>query len=400
MKVLVFNPGSNSLKFQVIDAVPAAWGRKEIVGAFEPIGKDTTFAASLPGGERLIEERRPIENQGAGAADLLARIDAGVFRAVGISRLADLDLIVCRVVHGASRFREPVKVDAAVLEGIEALDDLAPLHNAQAVAILRACIAVVDRSLPIVAVFDSAFHANLPEVAYRYAIDYDLAERHGIRRYGFHGISHKYLMLRYAELQGIPLPDLNIITLHLEGGSSATAIRRGQSVDTSMGFTPLEGLMMGTRCGDLDPALVGFIARKENVDVETVEKWLNKKSGLLGVSGSSPDTRVLVKRSDQRSQLALEMFAYRVRKYIGAYVAALGGASAVVFGGGISENTPDVRHRVCADLACLGLDLDPEKNRDVVDRESCITRSGSRLQAWVIPTEEGLMMARDALWGR
>jgi acetate kinase len=397
MRVLVFNPGSNSLKFQVIDVRPDTWGRKEIVGAFEPIGKDTTFTASSPSGARLIAERRPIENQGAGAAGLLSRIAAGVFQAVGIRRLSDLDLIACRVVHGASRFREPVKVDAAVLEGIGSLDDLAPLHNTQAVAILRACIAVVDRSLPIVAVFDSAFHANLPEVAYRYAIDHDLADRHGIRRYGFHGISHKYLMLRYAELQGIALEDLNIITLHLEGGSSAAAIRRGQSVDTSMGFTPLEGLMMGTRSGDLDPALVGFIARKENVDVETVEHWLNKKSGLLGVSGVSPDTRVLVKRSDQRSQLALEIFAYRVRKYIGAYVAALGGASAVVFGGGISENTPEVRHRICADLKCLGLDLDPEKNRDVVDRESCITRSGSRLQAWVIPTEEGLMMAREAM---
>jgi acetate kinase len=396
MRVLVFNPGSNSLKFQVIDAVPDAWGRKEIVGAVEPIGKDATFTASLPGGQRLIEEPLRVDNQGAAAADLLARIGSGAFNAAGIRNLADLDLIACRVVHGASRFREPVRVDAALLEGIEALDDLAPLHNAQAVAIIRACMAA-RRELPIVAVFDSAFHSKLPEVAYRYAIDYDLAERHGIRRYGFHGISHKYLMLRYAELQGIAPEDSNIITLHLEGGSSAAAIRRGQSIDTSMGFTPLEGLMMGTRCGDLDPALVGFIARKENIDVQTVEQWLNKKSGLLGVSGSSPDTRVLVKQSDQRSQLALAMFAYRVRKYIGAYVAALGGANAVIFGGGIGENTAEVRHRICADLACLGLDLDSEKNREMVDREGCITRSGSRLQAWIMPTQEGLMMARDAI---
>ncbi|MCU1338155.1 MAG: acetate/propionate family kinase [Bryobacterales bacterium] len=397
MKVLVFNPGSNSLKFQFIDAFPDAWGRKNALGTLEPIGKDARLTASLPGSAPFIDENLPIDNLGAGAANLLSKIDGGLFQDAGIRRIADLDLIVCRVVHGGTRFREPVQADQSVVEGIAALDDLAPLHNAQSVAIIRSCFETAARSLPIIAVFDSAFHSTLPEVAYRYAIDYELAGRHGIRRYGFHGISHKYLMLRYAELQGISRDDVDIVTLHLEGGSSAAAIKNGQSVDTSMGLTPLEGLMMATRCGDLDPAIVGFLSRKEQVDVATVEELLNKKSGLLGVSGYSPDTRILVQRSDQRSQLALDMFAYRVRKYIGAYIAAMGGARAVVFAGGIGENTPDVRRRICTNLGSFGLDLDDARNMEILDREGCITRSSSRLHAWVIPTEEGLMMAREAV---
>jgi acetate kinase len=284
-----------------------------------------------------------------------------------------------------------------VLDQIEALDDLAPLHNAQSVAILRSCMATFGSLVPIVAVFDSAFHATLPEVAYRYPLEYDLAERHGIRRYGFHGISHKYLALRYSELRQIPLEQVNIITLHLGGGASATAIRGGKSVDTSMGFTPLEGLMMGTRCGDIDPSLVAYLARKESVGCDTVQHWLNKKSGLFGVSQVSQDTRVLAKTAGDRSHLALAMFAYRVRKYIGAYVAAMGGATAVIFAAGIGENSPNVRGPICEGLECLGLDLDPKLNAETIDREGCITRAGSRIEAWVIPTEEELMMARDAI---
>jgi acetate kinase len=362
----------------------------------EPIGPDAQFKATIPGHDTAPPvEKLPVTEQGAASSAILRKINEGEFSASGIARMVDVDLIACRVVHGASRFRDAARVDRKVLSGIEELDDLAPLHNAQAVAIIRACLNA-GHDVPIVAVFDSGFHSTLPEIAYRYAIDYDLANRRGIRRYGFHGISHRYLMLRYAELQALEPEASSIITLHLEGGSSATAIRRGRSVDTSMGFTPLEGLMMATRSGDLDPAIVAFLARSERADVATVEEWLNKKSGLLGVSGSSPDTRVLVKRSDERSRLALEMFAYRVRKYIGAYLAVLGDASAVIFGGGIGENTPEVRELICSGMEHFGLDFDPTSNKETVDREGRITRSGSRLHAWVIPTEEGLMIARQA----
>lgn len=216
---------------------------------------------------------------------------------------------------------------------------------------------------------------------------------------GSTGISHNYLLLRYAELTATPVERTNIISLHLEGGSSATAVVGGKSIDTSMGFTPLEGLVMGTRSGDVDPALVAFLAQQEKVDASVVEGWLNKKSGLLGVSGRSQDTRVLVPHAgeDERTELALDIFAYRVRKYIGAYLAATGGVAAVVFGGGIGENTPDVRRRICEGLEWLGLNFDPERNAATVDREGQITRNGSRVHAYVIPTKEALMIAHEAL---
>lgn len=363
--VLVFNPGSNSLKFELVNAKVDAWGQRIMSGAVESFGKDATYAT-----------------QAEAAAHVLDHNKEGI------------DLIVCRVVHGADLFPKPVRVDADVMAKLEQIEDLAPLHNANSVAILRECL---KTDVPAVAVFDSAFHASLPEVAYRYAIDYVLAERHKIRRYGFHGISHKYLMLRYAEMFGLPHNQVNIVTLHLGGGSSACAIQGGQSVDTSMGFTPLEGLMMGTRSGDIDPALVGFLARKEGVDISNIEEWLNRRSGLLGVSGRSQDTRVLANTEDARSKLALEMFAYRVSKYVGAYLAALNGASSIAFCGGIGENAPSVRADVCARLRWFGLDLDSEANASMINREGCISHDGSRLAAYVIPTQESLMMARDAV---
>jgi acetate kinase len=355
----------------------------------EPIGEKGKLSLRESGGSNVNEDLA-VKDHGDAAQKILSRID---------SALRDVHVVGHRVVHGADRYSAPVAVDDEVIRTIEELEDLAPLHNASAVSVIRACRAALGERIPEVAVFDTAFHRTIPDRARLYAIPWALTERYGIQRYGFHGISHNYLMLRYAELSGTPVDRTNIITLHLEGGSSATAIAGGKSVDTSMGFTPLEGLIMGTRSGDIDPALVSFLARKENVDAGEVEKWLNKKSGLLGISGRSQDTRDLVQQQAdaERSRLALEMFAYRVRKYVGAYLAAMGRAAAVVFGGGISENTPEVRQRICEGLEWFGLDFDADRNAGVIDREGEITRDGTRLRAFVIPSEEGLMIAHEAL---
>jgi acetate kinase len=248
----------------------------------------------------------------------------------------------------------------------------------------------------MVAVFDTVFHRSIPDEAALYPLPPDVAQRHKIRRYGFHGISHHYLMIRYAQLTSRPASEVNLITLHLEGGSSAAAIQRGKSIDTSMGFTPLEGLMMGTRCGDIDPAIVPYLMRKEQMDTARVEKFLNKQCGFLGVSGRSADTRELCKHlSDERVNLAVKLFCYRVRKYIGAYLAVLQGTDAIVAGGGISENTPLLREWIFDNFAWCGAVLDRQRNREVVDTESQITTPSSSLPVWVIPTEEGLMIATE-----
>lgn len=364
MNVLVFNAGSNSLKFQVIAAERGEPDRVR--------------------GKKLFSDViEPVTDYGEAAQEALRRLD-----------LHGVELVAHRVVHGAHKYDRAVVVDDGVIRTIEELEDLAPLHNIGALEAIRA-----TRDMRAVAVFDTAFHRTIPDRARFYPIPWELTEKYDIQRYGFHGISHKYMMLRYAEITGTPVEQTNIVTLHLEGGSSAAAIQGGKALDTSMGFTPLEGLMMGTRSGDIDPALVAYLARKENIDAGQVEELLNKKSGLLGVSGESQDTRELVPRLEEnrRVRLALEMFAYRVRKYIGAYVAALGNAEAVVFGGGISENTPEVRALICEGLQCLGLDFDPKRNLDIVDREGLISRDWARLRAHVIPTEEGLMIAHEAV---
>lgn len=369
MKVLVLNPGSSSLRYAVISADPPADDQ-------------------VRGQELLSGVAEPITDHAAAAAQLFARMKW---------TSADFDLMALRVVQGGDLYHQPVRIDDQVLKGLEALEDLAPLHNASSIAVFRAFREALGT--PAVAIFDSSFHRTIPPVAYTYAIPHELAARHKIRRYGFHGISHHYLMLRYAELTGTPVARTSIITLHLGGGCSATAIRNGESVDTSMGFTPLEGLAMGTRSGDLDPALVGFLARRENVSADTVEGWLNTKSGMLGISGISQDMRILTERAgaDPRARLALEIFCYRARKYVGAYLAALGGATAVVFSGGIGEGSPAIRQGICEGLEHLGLELDPERNRELPRGGGRITREGSRLEGYVIPTDEGLMMAHLAL---
>jgi len=300
------------------------------------------------------------------------------------------------VVHGGDRFTAPMRIDDEVIAGIEALKELAPLHNQPAVSVIRASRNKLG--IPMVAVFDTVFHRTIPDRAKFYAIPPDLAERHKIYRYGFHGISHQYLTQRYAQIVGKFNESVNIITLHLESGCSTTAIQAGKSIDTSMGFTPLEGLMMGKRSGDIDPAIVGYLARKEKVEVSEVEEWLNKKSGLLGLSGVSHDTRELMQQLDnERVRIAMEVFCYRIRKYIGAYLAVLNGAEAIIFGGGISENTAFVREQVCEGFEWCGLKLDRDRNQKTIDCEGRISTDDSRLHAYVIPAEEGLMIAQEAM---
>jgi acetate kinase len=298
-------------------------------------------------------------------------------------------------------FKESTLIDDRVLNGIEDCIDLAPLHNPNNVKGILAARDVFGKNVPQVAVFDTAFHHSIPERAYLYAVPYHWYRRHRIRRYGFHGTSHRYVAFRYRALRGLSREQTNIITLHLGNGCSAAAIKGGNSVDTSMGMTPLEGLAMGTRSGDLDPAIVGVIAGKEGLSASEVDTLLNTQSGLLGISGLTNDMRELQaelnEHDDRRVRLAVEVFCYRARKYVGAYLAAMGGADAVVFTGGIGENSPDVRRRVCSEMEWAGLHLDDRKNQETVGREGLISTGDSRLLAYAIPTDEELLIARDTV---
>ncbi len=405
MKVLSLNAGSNSLKFEIVEVNTDGWnttkeppvsqfGQTIVSGSYDNIGKDGGCFSLFEGKRSVHSEDVELQDYAAGAKLLSDWIESGGARSQGVASLSDIDRIGHRVVHGADLFQQPARINEDVLHQIEELEDLAPLHNASALSVIRAAGERAGTKTPMVAVFDTTFHQTIPDPAALYALPLELARRHKVRRYGFHGISHQYLTWRYAEIAGKPRDEVSLVTLHLEGGSSAAAIRNGRSVDTSMGFTPLEGLMMGTRCGDMDPAIVPYLMRKESLDTKAVEELLNKKCGLLGVSGLNADTRVLRKQTDKAEvRLALDMFSYRVRKYVGAYVAALGGIGAVVFGGGIGENTAEVRHEVCNGLECMGIQLDPELNRTTIDCEGRISRLNSPVQIWVIPTREALMVA-------
>ncbi len=286
-RVLVFNPGSASLKFELIAMEPpvpgVVRGMKMLSGVIQPIGTGAKFSL-LNGRKKIGEENVSSEDHGEAAKEVLARLNSGLAASSGILSTRAIHLIGHRVVHGADRYVVAAVVDDALIQGIEQLEELAPLHNVGAVSVIRAVRAALGNAIPEIAVFDTAFHRTMPDRARFYAIPWELTQRYSIKRFGFHGISHNYLTLRYAELTGTPLEQTNIITLHLEGGSSAAVVIGGRCVDTSMGFTPLEGLMMSTRSGDIDPALVGFLARKEEIEVGDVEKLLNKKSGLLGVN--------------------------------------------------------------------------------------------------------------------
>jgi acetate kinase len=302
------------------------------------------------------------------------------------------------VVHGGRSFTGPTRVTPEVERKIHSFERLAPLHNKSSLE-LFAPIRARFGDVPLYAVFDTSFHCTIPDAASLYAIPTDLARKHGIRRFGFHGTSHRYLAERAAHLLGKRPQETNLVTMHLESGCSATAIRRGRSVDNTMGFTPLEGLMMGTRSGDVDPSLIPFLIREEKLEMDDVMLLLNKKSGLLGISNKSLDTRVLMKDygEDPQVTLAMDMFSYRLVKAVGAYLSALGGADAIVFGGGIGENNTLVRERVCTTLRWCGLEMDAEKNRALIDREGKISTTASKPQALVVLTEEGLQIAHECI---
>jgi acetate kinase len=303
------------------------------------------------------------------------------------------------VVHGGDRFTKSVLIDDEVIATIEALCEIAPLHNPAALNGIRAARKILGASVPMVAAFDTSFHHSISEQAALYAIPYELSQKHKIRRYGFHGLAHQYDIARFAEIVGKRADEIDAVTLHLGNGCSASAIRNGQSIDTSMGFTPLEGLVMGTRSGDLDPALVSYLARKEAVDAAEVEQWLNQRSGLLGLSGISNDMRELAAAYDRnpRARLAVEAFCYRARKYLGAYLAVLGGAEAVMFSGGIGENSSLVRAMICRDMDWCGLHLESSANEAVLGRDGIISSDDSSLKVAVIHTDEEMIIAHQTV---
>ncbi len=404
MNILVLNCGSSTVKFQIIEtdreAIESDRDRRLASGVIERIGGQAliTFQADGHPKERHAE---PLRDHRAAIDRILRWIVSRASNIDHITSLSDIHAVGHRVVHGAERFRKSVRIDQDVINGIEDCIELAPLHNPHNLKGIRAAQELLGEGVPQVAVFDTSFHATMPEESYLYAIPYQLYRRHKVRRYGFHGTSHRYVAYRYRQLHQLAQEDVDIITLHLGNGCSACAIREGRSFNTSMGFTPLEGLVMGTRAGDIDPSIIEYLAIKEGMSVSEIDTLLNKQSGLLGLSGLTSDMRELLdeeaEHQDRRARLAIEIFCRRVRRYIGAYLAEMGRCRAAVFAGGIGENAPAVRHRICSGLERLGLVIDNERNDAIADgREGKITTDESTLDAYVIPTNEELLIARDA----
>jgi acetate kinase len=405
MNVLVLNAGSSSLKFQLIQtSLEQMAGDEDVTlarGVIERIGGEALLTIRSSDGA-THRATAPIRDQAAALEQVLRWLTSPPEGSAVIGSLGEIDAVGHRVVHGGELFRRSVIVTDAVHRQIEDMVELAPLHNPHNLRAIQAARSALGGGVPQAAVFDTAFHHTLPDHAYLYAIPYSLYRRHRVRRYGFHGTSHRYVAYRYRRLTGVAREESRLITLHLGNGCSACAIAGGDSVDTSMGFTPLEGLVMGTRAGDLDPAILEFVAHKEGMNLSEVDALLNKQSGLLGISGLTNDMRDLLaeasEHDDRRASLAIQIFAYRARKYIGAYLAALGGADAIVFTGGIGENSADVRQRICEGLQWMGLELDASANALMVGgEEGRISKTEGRLGAWVIPTDEELLIARDTV---
>lgn len=393
MKILVLNCGSSSIKYKLFDMTS-----KEVIaqGGIEKIGlKNSFLKLTLPNGEKKILEKN-IPEHTTGIEFILEILTSPEYGC--IKSLEEINAVGHRLVHGGERFSESVLITKEVIDMIVSCNDLAPLHNPANLKGVNA-ISKTLPNVPQVGVFDTAFHQTMPDYAYLYAIPYELYEKYAIRRYGFHGTSHRYVSARVCEFLGIKPEGTKIITCHIGNGGSITAVKDGKSVDTSMGLTPVEGLMMGTRCGDIDAGAVAYIMDKEGLNTTGVSNLLNKKSGVLGVSGVSSDMRELCaacEAGNPRALLAEKMYFYRIIKYIGAYTAAMNGVDVIVFTGGVGENQANCREEVCKSLEYLGVKIDAEKNK-VRGEEMVTSTPDSKVKVVVVPTDEELMIASDTM---
>ncbi len=394
MKVLVINCGSSSLKYQLIDSGAEAVLAK---GLCERIGIDGSNISHQPAGGEKVKEEAPMPDHTAAVKMVIQKLTD---EKVGVIRsLSEIDAVGHRVVHGGEHFSGSVVITEEVIRAIEDCNDLAPLHNPANLIGIRSCQEIMP-GVPMTAVFDTAFHQTMPEKAYLYGIPYEYYQKYKIRRYGFHGTSHDFVSRRAAQMLGKDRKDLKIIVCHLGNGASVSAVKYGESVDTSMGLTPLEGLIMGTRSGDLDPAIISFLAEKENMTAAEVINVCNKKSGVLGLSDNcSSDFRDLVQAGEDgnaQAKNALEAYAYRVGKYIGAYVAAMNGVDVIAFTAGVGENNSEVRALIAQYIGYLGTNIDLEKNK-VRGEEIILSDEGSRVVTMVVPTNEELAIARQTV---
>lgn len=391
MKVLVINCGSSSLKYQVLDMTNETLLAKGLV---ERIGIEGSIISHEKIGMDKFKLTTPMANHKDAIGhvlDALMNAEHGV-----VKSMDEIGAVGHRVVQAGEKYASSVLITDDVIAALEECVDMAPLHNPPNLLGIAACQELMPNT-PMVGVFDTAFHQTMPPESYIYAIPYEYYEKYKIRRYGFHGTSHKYVAERTADILGVNIEDLKIITCHLGNGASVTAIKRGKSIDTSMGFTPLEGLVMGTRSGDIDPAIVSYIRQKENLNSGESTNILNKKSGVLGISGVSSDFRDLedaVAQGNERAALALKVFAHKVKHYIGAYIAEMNGVDAIVFTAGVGENDINIRDIICSELGNLGIKLDLVKNK-VKGKETIISREDSKVKILLVPTNEELMIARD-----
>lgn len=399
MKILVINAGSSSLKYQLIDMENETLIAKGICERVKDTEKScVSYTHYVNGKEVKVKDKLvPMENHTAAfnvVKDALTTGDSKV-----IDDISEISAVGHRVVQGGSLFNKSVLIDQSVIDGIESLCDLAPLHNAAHIEGMLASIALFGDKVPQVAVFDNAFHSTMPPEAYMFGLPYEYYEKYKIRKYGFHGTSHRFVSARCAEVMQKPIEDLKIITCHLGNGSSITAVKNGKVIDTSMGLTPLDGEIMGTRTGAIDPSAVLYIMKKEGKTPDEMDTLLNKQSGILGVSGLSSDDRDIKKAAaegNDRAKLARDMQIYEIVKYIGSYTAAMGGLDAIVFTGGIGENADDMRATVCDKLSYLGIEIYKPYNATLVKgKEGEISTENSKVRVFVLPTNEELLIARD-----